>query len=336
MRIIDSSSYKRKWNIGIVGAGSIVESVHLPVLKSFSNVHISWIFDLNTTRLFEITKMYGIKSIHFISEDNINEIDCCLIAIPIGARNNIYNLLEGKSKKIYVEKPFATTRLMHEELILRLGDDVHVGFQRRFYPWVKIVKEIVCSKLFGSLNRVKFNQGFFNIKSGSSFIGDKSLSGGGVVIESAIHGLDLINYIINPIYIELLEINATSIDGIDYHNLGKIALRNGVDNNVIIDYEISCIMNFLNGFEFEFENCTLMIDFSPIGNLRVVDKLNQQFSFGFFSVNDATNNQIVMDSFKQCWELVLSDDLSLQNEKTNAKGSLNTTEFIDKIYRLVK
>ena len=326
----------KKWRLGIVGAGSIVESVHIPVLKSFNNLSIAWIFDANKTRLKQISSMYNLNSIESLNDKDIDEIDCCLIAIPVGSRSMVYNLLRDKNKKIYVEKPFALTKEFHEELILTMGGDLHIGFQRRFYPWVEILRSIINSKLYGNLKQIRFSQGVFNLKGGNSFIGNKSLAGGGVIIESAIHGIDIINFITCALDVEVGSFNSVSVDGLDYHSQGHYILSHDNNPDILVEIQISCLVNFVNGFEFEFETAKLFVDFSPSSELIVVDMLGQSFVFGKTLNKSLDNKLLVMDSFKKCWKLILSEDKQSQSFLTNATSSLLTTKLIEDLYKFIK
>ena len=49
------------FSVGVVGAGAISQSVHLPVLACSSNVQIVWITDANADRTREVAETFGLE-----------------------------------------------------------------------------------------------------------------------------------------------------------------------------------------------------------------------------------------------------------------------------------
>ena len=75
------------YKVGIIGAGAIVETAHLPVLKVLDKTEVVWVYDRNEDRSGLISRMFEVP---VIKEEklaaSIAAIDICLLSIPYGAR----------------------------------------------------------------------------------------------------------------------------------------------------------------------------------------------------------------------------------------------------------
>ena len=154
----------KKINIGIIGAGKIVESIHLPVLLNIQEINVEWIFDKDDNRSALLSSMYPVEKINADSlDEKIAATDLCLIAVPYGVRDSYIRTCAAMKKMVYVEKPFATTTAQHEEYCkLFEPPDIAIGFQRRYYPFVEEIKQIISEGAHGKIRSIHFNQGYFN------------------------------------------------------------------------------------------------------------------------------------------------------------------------------
>lgn len=103
--------------IGIIGAGNVVTTIHLPVLLALDAVEVSWIADKNAKRAQQVADAHGIPAAGLAQgAESIPEADVVLLAIPYGVRAPYYERLAARSIAVYAEKPFARTAVEHAEL----------------------------------------------------------------------------------------------------------------------------------------------------------------------------------------------------------------------------
>jgi predicted dehydrogenase len=190
----------------------------LPVLKNLEQVEIVWQYDKNEKRSALIEKMFDVKALDEADiQFAIRDIDICLLTIPYGVRKEFIEKCAALNKSMYVEKPFARTTAEHEYYCKLFSPyKLAVGFQRRFYKIVTFLQLAINGNFFGALKEIVFTEGYFNIKGGSKFLSDVNLSGGGVIIESAIHSLDQILLITSANNVEVTEVNSFHKDLLDY------------------------------------------------------------------------------------------------------------------------
>jgi predicted dehydrogenase len=258
--------------IGVIGAGAVVENSHLPVLMSIPGMTVAWVSDRNAERAGLLSKMYGVRAIDAPDVDAALEaIDVCLLAVPYGARDQYIGMCAQRRKALYVEKPFAKDLPEHDRYCgMFPAHRLAVGFQRRYYRGVSVLSSIVAAAAFGALRSVSFTQGHFQLKGGSGYLSDAALSGGGVVMESAIHSLDQILILTGATDVRVGEVRAMVRGGIDYDTIFHSELTTGA-GPIPVRCEVSMIRNLGSMLELDFERARVRWNLSPNGELIIED-----------------------------------------------------------------
>ena len=328
----------KKFRVGIIGAGSIVENSHLPVLKNTKDISVSWVYDKNTQRSNLLSKMYKIPIVHeAVLENAMDEIDICLLTVPYGVRSKYIEACALKKKALYVEKPFAINLQEHQHYCsLFTPANLAVGFQRRYYKVVATLNSIINSGIFGELKTIKFKQGYFTLKGGSSYLAEAFLAGGGVIIESAIHSLDQILIATNAIAVKVLAIKCLSKKGIDYDTVFSSEITT-LRGTIKIDCEISTLRNLENGLELHFENSILRCKLSAEPFVVVTEK-NRAINLTIeqLTTDNCIAARSVNESFFIFWSEFIKSLNTQEENLTSAKSSLLTTSWIEQIYQNIK
>jgi len=320
--------------VGLIGGGKIVENSHLPVLKNIPEVCVSWVYDADEERSQLLSKMYLIKPVTEW-EKNLKEVDVCLITIPYGVRQNYLQAVAAFSKNAYVEKPFALTEIEHTNLANSFKPyGLAIGFQRRVYRIVNELKELITSEILGKLISIDFKQGYFTLKGGGSYLGNAALSGGGVIIESAIHSLDQILLITSAT--DVMVNTATYIvkKGVDYDSTVQSTLFTP-SGNVEVTTQISTLQNLNNGLALRFTNGIVQCKLSPDAVIKVSSHNKNFSSFYLNNINELPDKKIattVNSSFYIFWQYFIDGIINKEQNITSASGSVITTRWIEKIY----
>lgn len=325
----------KKFRIGIIGAGKIVESIHLPVLLNLNEVLVCWIFDKSVDRSRMLSKMYGIKLILEQNlEDSLNDIDICLIAIPYGAREKYIYMCSRLKKCVYVEKPFALSLKEHENYCnLFSPSEIAIGFQRRYYPFVSELRQIINENTFGTIKHIQFNQGYFQLKGGTGFLSNAKLSGGGVIIESAIHSLDQILQFTTADNVVVKELVSLSANGIDYDTKFTSKLTSG-ENSFTVYSHISSLRNLANGITIEFEEAIIQLLPNVESHLYIRKKTDNSVRPYIPSTHKKIVNNVT-DSFIIFWLDFIKALSTKQYNQTNACTSLVVTTWIEQLYKKI-
>jgi predicted dehydrogenase len=327
----------QKFKIGIIGAGSIVETNHLPAIRVLQQTEVLWIYDKSDYRMNLVSKMYNIPPLNNQPvEKALGDVDICLVAIPYGVREPFIESCKKLRKALVIEKPFAFSRQEHTGYCNGFKEwEIGVNFQRRFYQSVGILHKIINTGIFGKLQNIKFLQGNFTLKGGSGYLSDAALSGGGVIAESAIHNLDIILHITHAQDISVGNMRSLNIKGLDYDAIFETEILTEA-GKIPAHCEISTLRNLENGLQLQFENAVISCDLSPGGKIFLRGKGFDKTQFSLFDEpgyaqisSEATK---VNEAFLIFWQQFLSGMEDKTANATSAYNSLLTSAWIEQVY----
>jgi virulence factor len=130
--------------IGIIGLGDIAKKAYLPVLSEKEGIELV-LCTRDTNTLNTLSKKYRIKDIvHTVDELIAKRIDAAFVSAATNAHYEIAKKLLRNGINTYIDKPISMN--FHETAkIIKLAKDsgkvAMVGFNRRFIPMVKELKE---------------------------------------------------------------------------------------------------------------------------------------------------------------------------------------------------
>ncbi|MEI3605226.1 Gfo/Idh/MocA family oxidoreductase [Pseudogracilibacillus sp. SE30717A] len=182
--------------IAVIGLGD-VSKVHLSTIRSNPDVTLVAVCDLDES----LNKLVsGVKFYTNYKEMLENErLDCVHICLPHHLHYEVTKACAEKGIHIYLEKPLAHT--MEEGLsIVRLEErlpdvKICVSLQNRLNDTFRVLENEVTSGRYGKIIGIKGIVTWFRPKSyyyTKAWRGQKEYAGGGVLINQAIHTLDLI------------------------------------------------------------------------------------------------------------------------------------------------
>jgi predicted dehydrogenase len=182
--------------VGIIGAGRIVERVHLPLLDNMAGVRLAGLFDPDLKRAMEVAENRRILKVCQSLDELLSlNPDAVLIASPnyLHAEMSIA-ALEARSH-VLCEKPMATNVIDAERMIeaaRRAGRELMVACTNRFRPEVIALHRIIRE---GQLGRIKSIRCGWLRRNGIPGVGTwfthRRQSGGGVLTDLGTHLIDL-------------------------------------------------------------------------------------------------------------------------------------------------
>lgn len=254
------------YNSAIVGAGAI-SAVHCEAIKNIPNARLTALCDIKRERAEERALKYGgnVYTDFDTMLDN-EKIDVLHICTPHYLHVPMAISALEKGINVILEKPPAITKEEFERLekvskntSARLG----ICFQNRYNESVREVKKLLscgkCGKVMGARAFVTWNRTADYYKS-SGWRGDIKTEGGGVLINQAIHTLDLITYLLG----EPVSVSAHTSNN---HLKGVINVEDTVsayisypDFNVLFFATTAYCKDAPNILEIVCENCVIRIE----------------------------------------------------------------------------
>ncbi|MBR4450967.1 MAG: Gfo/Idh/MocA family oxidoreductase [Clostridia bacterium] len=186
--------------VAVVGCGG-VSANHFEALGRLEDVEITAVVDIKKDRADEKAALTGAKAYYDFDEMLENEKpDCIHIATPhyLHTRMAVKALRAGIN--VFLEKPCSVSFAETEELAkaqLESGRQLGICFQNRYNNCVKLAKEIIGSREYG---RVRAARAFITWDRGVDYYSDDwhgraDKECGGVLINQAIHTVDLVQYL---------------------------------------------------------------------------------------------------------------------------------------------
>ncbi len=325
-------------NIGIVGAGAIASSVHLPVLKNILNAKVCWIADIDATLASAVARAYGIQPISIdVANPSLPSCDVAMLAIPVHSRNTWMEYFADKKIPLLVEKPFAVTEEEHRDYLKLFADiPIACGYMRRTYVSIRSLHKIVLEGWFGEIKRIRYSEGNRTTKTGfsSSTLDLSYRKGGGVLRDLGCHGIDALIFITgaDEFQVDTSMIkwdDETDRQVISQFNLGwPKGIRRG---SCPVDFTVSWISDQENRLVFDFEKAIISCGIGPDTKLLVRAPGIEEETGLSLDIRGARSSY---QAFYLEWEEFLAAIEKGRSGKAEAATGLSTTQLVEAIYRV--
>ena len=221
-------------NVCIVGYGA-VGPVHALALAKINEVNLCGICDIVKERADRGAKEYGAKAFYDFDECVVDEkIDFIHICTPHYIHFEMITKALNAGKRVVVEKPPVMKKTELDTLFLKYDTTkIFPIIQNRTNNCVIKLKELLETKKFGRLKGIKSvitwnrDETYYKVE---DWRGKKEYEGGGVLINQAVHTLDLIIYLAG---------NVKSVSS----TMNNCSLKGVID----VEDTVSVYMSFVNG-----------------------------------------------------------------------------------------
>lgn len=207
----------------VIGAGYMGQS-HVRILRSFPDVDVVGVAELNTDRRRAIGRMYGVRTFRSHQEALVETApDFGIIASPTSTHGTIARELILRKLSVFIEKPIAKTiregrRIV--ELSRRHHVPIMVGHVERFNPVVVELKRRIDQGMLGKM---------FHLRADRLGPFPGRISDVGVVIDLSTHDIDISQYLLND-YITSVQAETHTFFQARHENflLGILRFKKGV------------------------------------------------------------------------------------------------------------
>jgi predicted dehydrogenase len=183
----------RPLRIGVIGVG-VMGSNHARVLAGLSGVALAGVCDPDPERAGFVARTLGCPAVATVEELLDLPLDAVSIAAPTELHHQIALQCIARNVHVLVEKPIASTVAEGQEIVAaarRAGVTLMVGHVERFNPAVEAIKQAVRGESILSIGITRV--GPFPPR----------MSKVGVVIDLAVHDIDLIRWFTDSDIVEV-------------------------------------------------------------------------------------------------------------------------------------
>ncbi|MBS3793848.1 MAG: Gfo/Idh/MocA family oxidoreductase [Candidatus Thorarchaeota archaeon] len=198
-------------NVGLVGVGNI-GNIHLISLAALKDSHL---LDLDITALCDIDEealdraanLYDVPTTYGNYDDIVldDDVDVIYVCTPTNRHSDIVKTAAEQEKDIFCEKPLAHSAPQARHLLGHVnGHNIRngVGLVLRYDQLCLYAKQLIQDESLGKpmLAHIRDDQHFpIDYIYYSKWRGDKSIAGGGTLIEHSIHDLDLLRWLFGDV-----------------------------------------------------------------------------------------------------------------------------------------
>lgn len=187
-------------NIMIIGCGAITQNVHLPAISNIKEINNIFLVDKNVDYMKEISKLYKISNFSTDYNDFISQSDFALLCVPNNLHCKISMDLLEKGLNVLCEKPMAITTEDCDKMINKSKEKnkiLKIGHYLRYSLSIKFIKKLIDERHLGAIKSFSGTYGWeWNWTSKTNFYLDKNLVGGGVLLDSGSHIIDLVLFLL--------------------------------------------------------------------------------------------------------------------------------------------
>lgn len=197
------------FRVCVIGAGNIAKTIHLPVYTHNPNTTIVGISDLSTELLQKVADEFNIPKRYTNYLEMLDELKPDIVSICTPNKFHFVQSMEALSRgiNVFCEKPpamnFKEVKQMYE-LSLQKGVQIAFNFHHRFRNETSLLKKWVQDRersdiYFAEIIALRRR----GIPGWGNFT-NKTLQGGGALIDIGVHMLDLFLYVMDypkPIYV---------------------------------------------------------------------------------------------------------------------------------------
>jgi len=327
-----------KLNIGIIGCGTI-SAVHAKALKKSKNGEIVSAYSRNKENLTKITNEFSIDGYteldEFLDDPNINAVSICT---PSGTHLDYAEKAAEAGKHVIIEKPIEVSLERAKKIIeVCKSNNVRLAviYQNRFIDDVVKMKQTIeegkLGKIFMADAYIKWyrSQEYYN---SAEWRGTLELDGGGVLINQAIHTIDLLLWLagdVEHIYAKVGTFTHSDIEGED-NAVATLKFANGALG--VIEGSTSVVPAFKRKIEIHGENGTAVLEGDSFKLLRTEEELSQD---KVETKNSGGSNPLAgfsVEPHKLQFEQIIN--AIINNEKTVVSGedSLKSLGVVKAIY----
>lgn len=224
--------------IAILGSGNIAET-HAQALKESSDYQLSGVYSpsaVNTAKFANKYQITAYTSFEELLRDK--EIEVVSICTPSGLHAGQIQQIAQAGKHVLVEKPLAINLAQAQQaLSICEAQQVFLGvfFQRRLETGVQQLQSLLQSEVLGKVFAANCQINWYRSPEyykDVTWRGTLALDGGGVVINQAIHYLDLLIQLFGPVSSVYADVGTyvQAIEGEDFA-LAQITFKSGVKVN---------------------------------------------------------------------------------------------------------
>ena len=220
-------SQNKAWQVGLIGAGSIVQWSHYPnFANAIASTNVVAICDVQKERVEEFARSRGIPNVYTNYEEMLSkqDLDIVVVGVPNIFHKPMSIAALNAGAHVLCEKPVALTLTDAQEMFQTAEKNdriLTVGTHYRWSDAMKSARKSVDEGFFGDIYMIR---SVYTRRAGipgfGSWFTRQELAGGGCGLDIGVHALDKALFLMDyP--------QPSTVSGVTYDRLGKMGVGLG-------------------------------------------------------------------------------------------------------------
>ncbi|MEF7565236.1 Gfo/Idh/MocA family oxidoreductase [Bacillus infantis] len=244
-----------KLRIGIIGAGGIAQSRHIPALLTLSELaSVEAICDIHEETARLTAEKFGVPHAFRDYQDMLEIVDAVVICTPNRYHAEISVAALKAGKHVLCEKPMAMTAEECEEMIKaskKSGKQLAIAYHYRFMKEARAAKKVIEENEIGQPIVARAKALRRRKVPGWGVFTNKELQGGGAMIDYGCHFLDLALWLLGSP--EPVEVTGTAYNQLSRME-NQVNLWGDYDHQTIeVEDHVTAYIRFADGASLLFE-----------------------------------------------------------------------------------
>lgn len=192
--------------IAVIGCGAVSERCHLPALSTLKEVDVAFLVDRDDERARQLAGKFDVPSVSQDYREVFGRVDAAVLALPHHLHEPVGLDMLEQGIHVLVEKPMAMTSEGCRAMVAAARKHhtiLAVGHMRRFLYAANIAKEMIAGEMLGAIESFDVREGnVYNWPVHSGFFFHPSTAGGGVLLDTGAHTLDLLRWWLGGLSLE--------------------------------------------------------------------------------------------------------------------------------------
>lgn len=247
---------QKTYKVAMIGAGTIVRYGHIPNFQAVPNVSVEAVCDVNAERAKEVADENGVPHSFTDYEVMLSEVkpDITVIATPNIFHHPMTMVALHAGSHVLCEKPLALSYAHAKEMMDLAGSrglTVNVGSHYRWSDAIRSAKNHADSGFFGEIYAART---VWHRRAGipgfGSWFTQKSLAGGGCLLDIGIHALDRALFIMDyptPVTVSGVTFSKLGTQGVGLGGWGSDISKPGSGAIFDVDDLSWALVRFDNG-----------------------------------------------------------------------------------------
>ncbi len=312
--------------IGLIGAGSVTETYHLPALRTLPQVQIAWVADRDAQRARTFACLFSIPDV-VSSLADAPDVDAVLVGIPVDARGAVLPQVCERGWHALCEKPFALTVDEHRSFLAlarRHGVRLAVGLQRRHCSTTRLARGLLDARMLGAVQQVLAGEGMQMRRTGrgADWYQASGNGSGGALFEAGSHLVDQVINIVGISGFMLDYCHQVIVDSLELETSARGTFTLVSGERVPFALVVSRLHDVYNGIVVRCEHGELRVPLAPDqpAEIRTADSV-LPLAFPADAVTDG------LAAVRAEWEHFLAKEKAI-GDFPDADTGLLTTEFL--------